>query len=501
MAGRKRKIRFVEPGSRPGRPFNAWIGRWPLLGPIVLATILDRDGYDARVYNENASGPLDKNAPAIADISTADVVGISIMTATANRGYELAGLIRSLAPQATVVIGGVHATFMSEEAARYGDVVVVGEAENVIGQIASGEISTGIVRPDPPADLNEVPALNHELLFDFDRLIAEAGGQRMYELPMMASRGCPHGCVYCCVTRMFGRQVRRQSPQKVESDLRQYRKRGFRHVFFYDDNLASDRPWIKDLLGRMEPLRLRWNAQVRVDMHWADRGREERDDELLSAMRRSGARVLYIGYDAIDEPTARRWGKGYRGSQSLSQRLHEDTRILHRHGFWIHGMFMLGPEHDKKNIDGIVKFAREAQIESIQLSVLTPIPGTPLFEQMREDLIFTDFPADWDYYDGTHCVYRHGRMGIAALQKSLLDAHRRFYHSLRPSLHRLAKLVRQNMRLRDKLGLICRHARMARPVFKQWKQETLLYLERVRSKGSAYLLPRPGNTNATGAVS
>ena len=78
-----RTVIFIEPQGRAGRPFSAWIGRWPLLGPITLATILPERGYDAWVYNENVSGPLPENADAYAEVCAADVVGISIMTPTA----------------------------------------------------------------------------------------------------------------------------------------------------------------------------------------------------------------------------------------------------------------------------------------------------------------------------------------------------------------------------------------------------------------------------------
>ncbi|MDY7010575.1 MAG: radical SAM protein [Planctomycetota bacterium] len=485
---KSRKIRFVEPGSQPGRPFNAWIRRWPLLGPITLATILDEQGYDVAVYNENISGPLETNARGLADVLSADVVGITTMTATANRAYELARLTRAEAPNATIVFGGSHATFMPEEAQRYGDLVVCGEAENIIGEIASGAVNSGIIHPDPPADLNTLPTLKHELMIDFDRLIGTAGKRGLYELPVMTSRGCPHGCTYCSVTRMFGRRVRRQSPEKVEADLWRYKRRGFRHVFFYDDNLTADRTWTKDLLRRMEPMHIRWNAQVRADMHWYG-SRSRRDDELLSAMRRSGGNVLYIGYETIDEATAKQWRKGYSGYNSLSHRLHEDTRTLHKCGFWIHGMFILGPEHGKTNINQIVKFASRAGIESIQLSILTPLPGTPLFEQMRDKLIFTDFPADWNYYDGTHCVYPHNVMGIEGLQRTILRAHLRFYHSIYPGLRRLRNLLMEKKGPVDKIRQLWRHALMARTILKQWKKETVLFLEHVREKGEIYLLP------------
>lgn len=135
---RTRKVRFIEPQTRPGRPFNAWITRWPLLGPVTLGTILHERGYDVAIYNENISGSLFENPDACRDVASANLIGISIMTPTAARGYALA-----------------------------------------------------------------------------DRLLARSRRQDLYELPVMTPRGCPHGCTYCSVTRMFGRRVRRQSVDKV----------------------------------------------------------------------------------------------------------------------------------------------------------------------------------------------------------------------------------------------------------------------------------------------
>jgi len=479
---RVRKIRFVEPQSRPGRPFNAWIARWPLLGPVTLGTILHNLGYDVVVYNENISGSLLENPEAYADVTSADVVGISIMTPTAARGYALADRIKRDAPQATVVFGGVHATFMPDEALTHGDIVVRGEGESVIESIARGDVTHGIVEAVPLQDLDALPTLNHSLIRDFDRLLGSGRRQKHYELPMMTSRGCPHGCTYCSVTRMFGRKVRRQSVAKAYGDICHQMERGFRHLFFYDDNFTTDRTWTKQLLERLQPLHIRFNAQARVDFHWLDGSRRRRDEDLLRVLRRAGGDVLYVGYETIDDATAKHWNKGYRGDTSLKVRLREDTRILHESGFWIHGMFVLGPQHTKQTADDIVHFARVNQIESIQISVLTPFPGTPLFQEMRPHLVFSDFPTDWNYFDGTHCVYNNSRLGIAGLQKTLIEAHRRFYSWGGLSLRRIRAVLEQRTSPFEKLAHIWANARTARTILRQWREETVSFLELVRGK-------------------
>lgn len=474
---RTRKIRFIEPETRPGRPFNAWVRRWPMLGAITLGTILHEQGYDVAVYNENLSGSVLDAPEAFEDICTADVAGISMMTPTANRGYEIADRIRLIAPGVTIAFGGVHPTFVPREALVHGDIVVRGEGETVVGSIASGEVREGIVEAAPLENLDAIPAPNHYLLRGFQMLVGLSGSRGLYQLPVMTSRGCPHGCTYCSVTQMFGRRVRRQSPEKVFRDLSHYVSQGFRHFFFYDDNFTSDRGWARELLERMRSLRARFNAQVRADFHWTGGERKNLDTHLLRAMQRAGCDVLYIGYETIDESTARRWRKGYRGGGSLETRLHEDTRILHENGFWIHGMFILGPTNTDKIPGRIVDFARRENIETIQISILTPFPGTVLMEQLRPHLIFTDYPADWDYYDGSHCVYGHGRLGVEGLQQAVLNAHRRFYGWSGWSGRWVRALLEQPIPARDKLIQLWSTARVARTMLRQWRKETKKFLE------------------------
>jgi len=479
---RSRKIRFIEPLGRAGRPFNAWIRRWPLLGPITLASILHERGYDVAIFNENVSGSLLDSPEAYDDVCSADVVAISIMTPTAHRGYELADRIRRDAPHTTVTFGGVHATMLPQEALAHGQVVCCGEGENVIEDIASGAINSGVVRAAPLQDLDALPRLNYGLMRDFEQLVAERRRRELYELPVMTSRGCPYGCRYCSVTRMFGRKVRRQSVEKVYSDLCGYAGEGFRHFFFYDDNLTVNRAWARELLERLSPLQIRFNAQVRTDFHWTDRARTRTDQALLRAMRRAGADVLYVGYETVDDSTAQAWGKGYGGRNSLRHRLLEDTAVLHDSGFWIHGMFILGPQHTRRTADQIVDFARRGRLESMQISLLTPFPGTPLFDEMRPHLIFTDFPSDWDYYDGTHCVYRHARLGVETMQKTMLDAHRRFYRWGGWSLRRARAMTANRLPLADKLAFLWSNARTARATLRQWREEVGLFLEQVKAR-------------------
>ena len=478
----QRKIRLIEPQGRPARPLNAYIRRFPLVGPILLATILDERGYDVSVYNENVSGPVDADRGSYEDVCGADVVGISIMTPTAARGYAIADRLRRDAPAATIVFGGVHATFMPEEALAHGDVVVLGEGETVIEAIASGEITSGVLTPSPADDLDALPTLNHFLMRDFQKLIDERPRREMYELPVMTSRGCPYACTYCSVTKMFGRKVRRQSVEKVHADLRRHVQQGFRSFFFYDDNFTSDRDWTKDLLERLRPMRIRFNAQSRVDFHWVNRARHHSDKALLKAMRRGGCNALMMGYETLEDGTAKHWHKGYQGNHSLEARLEEDTAILHDHGIWTYAMFVLGPQHGPAAVERIVDFAQRCHVGSMQISVLTPFPGTPLMDEMRPHLVLNRFPADWDYYDATHCVYDHGRMDVEVLQSTLLKAYHRFYRWGGWNRRSLRHIVGGPGTFSDKLGDLWGRVQLNRNMLARWQTEMDDFASMIRTR-------------------
>ncbi|MBN1437299.1 MAG: B12-binding domain-containing radical SAM protein [Sedimentisphaerales bacterium] len=492
-----RKVRFVEPQGRPERPLNAWITRWPLLGPITLATILEQQNCDVLIYNENISGPLQSDPQIWQDLETADVIGISIMTSTARRGYELADQIKQAMPNVTVVIGGVHATFCPDEAIEHADIVVRGEAENIIVDIAAGQVEPGIVQPEPPQDLDAIPTLNHFLVHEFDKLVKSCRKRELYELPVMASRGCPHACTYCTVTQMFGRKVRRQSVEKVHEDLKVYASRGFRYMFFYDDNFTASRSWAKELCQRITPMNLMFNIQVRVDLHWTNSKRNERDNELLQALQDAGCTGLYVGYETIDDETAKQWHKGYQGENTLVSRLQEDTKILHEYNFWIHAMFVMGPQQDAQTAENIVKFAKNCNIQTLQITVLTPYPGTEMFDEMKPHLLLNDFPNDWDWYDACHVTYTHGRMEIEDFQNVVFQAHKKFYRGGGWDPLTLKLLLKRPITLWDKINEVIIGLRAVKTIMKKWSKDNQQFCEFVKERQQQRFARRAGDKEKT----
>ncbi len=299
------------------------------------------------------------------------------MTPTANRGYAIADGIRARSRRPRIAIGGVHATFRPQEALEHADFVVAGEGEGVVGDLVAGRFDPGVIKGQPVQDMNTLPlpARTHP------RASAALGGLvRSGALPRAAGdlARLPVQLPVLLGDALFGRRYRYRSAEKVIGDIGQLYARGYRRVFFYDDNFTANRDRVRAILDGVRELGITWNAQARLDFHWKDPARRSQCDRpLLDAMRRSGGDVMFIGYETIEEDVARRWRKGYQGAGSLAERSAEDTRILHDAGFWIHGMFVAGPEQDEGGVDRIVDFARRNRIESLQISALTPFPARP----------------------------------------------------------------------------------------------------------------------------
>jgi radical SAM superfamily enzyme YgiQ (UPF0313 family) len=211
---------------------------------------------------------------------------------------------------------------------------------------------------------------------------------------------------------MFGRKYRFRSTERVLEDIRPYKDRT---IFFYDDNFAASKQRTKELLRRMidEDVTPEWTAQVRVDV--------ANDDELLGLMKRSNCFAVYVGFESINPRTLELYSKG----QTLED-ITKSIKKFHEHGIHIHGMFVLGSdEDDVRIIRETVRFAKRVKIDTVQFMILTPIPGSELFDQFdEENKIFT---YDWKFYDGHHVVFKPKKMIPIVLQKEAVRAMKKFF--------------------------------------------------------------------------
>ncbi|MGA2775818.1 MAG: radical SAM protein [Candidatus Omnitrophota bacterium] len=384
------KVVLIEPRSTTANVYSKL--PMPLLGPVYLGTILKNQGHDVQIYKE------DVYAPDYASIK-ADIIGISILTSTANRGYEIAKEF----PKEKVIIGGVHASLVPEEAAEFARQVVVGEAEGVIGDIVSGRIQDAVVYGKPVEELDALPFPDFSLIEGY-RLPASI-------TPVSTSRGCPFDCSFCSVTKMFGRKYRFRSTENIKQELLATKAK---NIFFCDDNFAAHPKRTRELLKFLTRLKMgRWACQVRCDV--------AKDDNLLTLMAKAGCSVACIGFESVNHKTL----KAYDKKQTIEEIIHA-IKTFHKKKIKVHGMFVLGGDDDnEKTVWETVHFAIKHKIDTIQMMILTPFPGTKVYEKLEKQRRI--FDRDWSLYDGQHIVFTPKLLSARALQVNVLEAYTRFY--------------------------------------------------------------------------
>ncbi|MEW6201523.1 MAG: radical SAM protein [bacterium] len=404
-----KKVALIQPKCL----FNAYsYAGLPLIGPIYLGTILKQAGWQVRVAAEYAGDVYsEKNNELAPWIGEMDAIGISTLTPTASRAYQIADTIKTRYPQKKIIIGGPHATFMLEEALQHADAVVAGEAENVILSTIENDNGKTAVHGTLVANLDDLPFPDFSIL---DHPIPT----KKYS-PIISSRGCPYNCTFCSVTAMFGGKYRFRSPDNVLEELKQRIKLGYRKFFFYDDNFTASLSRTKQFLTKClkEKLKFRWVAETRVDV--------AKDEELLNLISKTNCRSLLIGFESINPETLKLLNK----KQGL-QDIRECIRKLRKFRIGIHGMFVLGADADEPaTLRSTISFCKKNRIRTAQFGILIPLPGTKLFHDMEKgDRLLT---RDWSLYDGTHVVFTPLKMTALELQKNVFRCYKKFYTFLR----------------------------------------------------------------------
>ena len=381
----------------------------------MLATILKKKGYDSKAFIEDISEPDWKM------LKEADIIGISSITSTAPRAFQIAKRFRSMG--IPIIMGGPHSTFLPEESLKYADYVVRGEGEETIVELIEHleskrplndirglsytEGDAFIHNPDRPLiqDLDSAPIPDLNIVHNW---------QKRTVIPIATSRGCPFGCKFCSVIQMFGRKYRFKSIDRVIEEIREVASRKA-HIFFIDDNFAANKERTKTLLKRMiaEDIHIEWSAQVRTDV--------ARDAELIDLMGKTGCFTVFVGFESINPKTLSLYNKHQKVDDIV-----ECIKTFKKASIGIHGMFVLGGDTDDiETIRSTQKFAKRLGIDSVQFLMLTPLPGTPVFDDLMKQgrLIHTD----WAKYDAHHAVFEPKLMTAFELHTETLKAMANFY--------------------------------------------------------------------------
>jgi radical SAM superfamily enzyme YgiQ (UPF0313 family) len=425
------KIRYLEPKPKGATIYE--IANLPKLGlPLLAACAREAyDDLDQRVYCELIRDvKVDWD-----DVESADLVCISTTTNTTLEGYAYADRLR--AKGIPVVFGGSHVTFMAHEALKHTDFVIrreghVGwmqllewmrrggsreELHAVAGLSWYDEDGQQVNNPEAPAasseDLDALP---------FPALDLLEGRERMVTYPLMMKWGCPYDCNFCSVIKMFGRKLRSRSVENVMQELRLAQPE---RVFFYDDIFIVDKKQAKALFRAMieEGVTPLWTAQIRADSLYKSKTTLEPDHELLGLMRDSGAFMVYVGFESITQAGLDSYNKKQR-----VEHITTSIKLLHDYGIRVHGMFVVGADTDTpETVRATADFALEHKIDTMQMMMLTTLPGTAFDVQMRRDgRVLTD---DYSLYDGHHCIIAPKQMSPYQLQMETWKGMLKFYSS------------------------------------------------------------------------
>ena len=333
----------------------------------------------------------------------ADLIGMTVITGTSMRAYELARDFRGRG--IPVVLGGPHVTLAPDEATRHADAIVTGYAEQSWPRLLK-DFAANAMQPryaqGVDFSLADSPFPRRDLL-DRRKFLTTA----VFE----ATRSCAHSCDFCVAPAAWGRTQFQKPVEHVAEDIR---REGARRAIFIDLNLISDKQYARDLFEALIPLQVRWFGLSTTLI--ADQ------PELLELMARSGCTGLLLGFESILTDSLNGVGKRF----NSPDRYMSIVELLHRHGISVMGCFVFGLDSDTPAVfEETARFAVEAAIDLPRFAISTPFPGTPLYHRLEaEGRILT---RDWELYDGQHVVFQPSRMSVAELSEGHQRAWKRAY--------------------------------------------------------------------------
>lgn len=354
----------------------------------------------------------------------AELIAISFFSGFALAAYNLAVAFRKRGK--IVVAGGPHVTYCQEEALTYFDAIVTGEAETVwpdlLQDIQRGRLKQ--VYAGTPCDMNNLPTPRYDLLPD----------RFFIKKVVQATRGCPFSCSFCTVPSLNpGFRLR-----PVADVIRDASYDRFSHwwqrkiVWFWDDNLTIRRPYIRQLLTEMIPLKKWWLTQASMDI--------AKDPELLDLMKASGCIGVFLGIESFGVESLADANK----RQNKIAHYKEAVRQIRKRGIAVMAGFIAGFDHDDEQ--SIIRMADQLMDTGIDvpfLSIMTPFRGTPIYTSLAgEGRIL--HKKGWNFYNGYNVAFQPKKMS----EIQLLQAHRQLWKKSFSPLYAFTRIVRGMFTLR-----------------------------------------------------
>jgi len=407
----------------------------PPLGLAYLASVLRKEHKVKIIDSATLNYTLEDLRRELKSFNP-DIVGITSVTPSIYKAYAVAKVAKEVREDCTVVIGGPHVTFLPKETlkeCRYIDIVVKGEGEETIKELTkaiekNGSLEevrgitfrkNGLIRDNEPRpfikDIDSIPFPSRDLL-PMD--LYQFNGVKY--TTVLTSRGCPFGCSFCSSSRLFGGYWRGRSPENVIEELKIIREDyKIRDIELMDDTFTLNRKRAEEICDRIvkEGLDIAWSASSRVDTI---------NRKLAEKMRRAGCWIIYLGIESGNQKILDSIGKKITLNQA-----EKAVKIVKKAGIQVLGSFILGfPEDTIQTIKQTINFAKKLSLDYAQFSILTPYPGTPIFDYaVKNGLLLT---KDWSKYTVIDPVMKLKNLTARQLKLLLQKAYLSFY--LRPKI-------------------------------------------------------------------
>ncbi len=393
------KVKLILPALTEARSPLFRPIKYSLFPPLGLATLAAYLPTHAEVTLQ------DEHVEHLDLTDEPDLVIIQVYITNASRAYRYADHYRRQG--AHVCLGGLHVTSLPEEAAAHADTIFLGPGEDTfpgfLRDFQAGRPAARYVAP-LTRSLEQLPPLRRDLI-----------RRDLYLVPnsVVVSRGCPHHCDFCYKDAFFG-QGTGFYVRKVDDALAEIDALPGRHIYFLDDHMLGQPRFAAMLFEGMKGMGRVFQGAATVTSLLKP--------GLLELAAQAGLRSIFVGFENLDPLNMRAHGK----VQNLDRDYSAAVRRVHEQGVMVNGSFVFGMDQDGPEVfDRTADWAIEQGIETATFHVMTPYPGTRLFERMEAEGRLLH--RNWDLYDTRHAVFRPARLSPSQLETGYRHAYRRFY--------------------------------------------------------------------------
>jgi radical SAM superfamily enzyme YgiQ (UPF0313 family) len=378
-----KKLLLINP---VGRRTGFLLSRVSLFQPLNLAYIaaVTPSRWEIKIADENIDA---------FEFEEADLVGITAFTGNINRAYAIARMYRE--KKVKVIMGGIHSSMLPDEALQYADTVVTGEGEGIWKQVIE-DFENNRLLPryhGPRIDLSRTQIIPRRDLLH----------PNYFWNSVQTSRGCPFNCNFCSVSRYLGREYRQRRAEDVLDELEEIKDQ---HITFIDDNLIGHSPESRNravkLFEGMIDRGLRKKMWMQASINVAD------DENVIKLAAQAGCMYVFIGFETLNTKTLQEMKKGI----NLKIGVENYKKVVdkfHKYGIGVLGSFVIGNDYESPGYyQELADFLVKSGMDSVQISILTPLPGTDLMDHLQKEgrLIYQDVPEDWDKYRFSYVVHR-----------------------------------------------------------------------------------------------